>query len=252
MTVVPILMYHEITRRVDSRFARYSVTAETFARHLRYLRLAGHTPVTLDALLGGARSAPGPRRPVVITFDDGLRSCIEEAAPLLAARRYTATFFVVAGLVGGRSEWTAAELGTTLPLADWPALRELCARGFDCGAHSLTHPRLTAVTPARADEEIRGCRALLEERLGRPVRHFAYPFGAHDHGVRALVEKAGYTAACGTAPGRASLDDDRFALPRVPVYGHESVLDLACRLRTGAPFRAWLRSRAGRAAARRA
>jgi peptidoglycan/xylan/chitin deacetylase (PgdA/CDA1 family) len=244
-------MYHEVARAVDPRFARYSVTTAVFTRHLRYLALAGYTPVALDAALDGQRPAPRRRRPVVLTFDDGFRSCIDEAAPLLAARRYPATFFIVAGLVGRTSAWIVPEMGVELPLADWPSLRALPARGFACGAHSLSHPRLPAVPAARAAEEIRAAKAMLEDELGGPIEHFAYPFGAHDEQVKALVAAAGYRSACTTVPGLVSPDDDRLALRRVPVYGHESLLDFACRLRTGLPFRLWARSRPREAGRRR-
>lgn len=45
------------------------------------------------------------------------------------------------------------------------------------GAHTHTHPCLKLLTEAEVLEEMRICRDLLESRLGRPVRHFAYPGG---------------------------------------------------------------------------
>jgi hypothetical protein len=48
-----------------------------------------------------------------------------------------------------------------------------------------------------------------------------------------LAAEAGYVAACTTEHGLADEGSDRLLLPRVPVYGHDSLLDFICRLRDG-------------------
>ena len=60
----------------------------------------------------------------------------------------------------------------------WDELQDL-AREPDVtiGAHTLSHPILTKLHTTAAVQEIAESKALLERRLGRPVRHFAYPFG---------------------------------------------------------------------------
>jgi hypothetical protein len=58
--------------------------------------------------------------------------------------------------------------------------------------------------------------------------------------VQAAAAEAGYLTACSTRPGRSGASDDLLALHRVTVYGHDSLLDFACRLRTGSAVREWL------------
>jgi peptidoglycan/xylan/chitin deacetylase (PgdA/CDA1 family) len=233
MARVPILMYHEVTARPAPEFRKYSVTARAFATQMRWLAAAGYTPVGLDALLDAREGGrPLPRRAVVITFDDGFRDCIAYAAPILGDLGFTATFYLVANLVGRTSAWLPRERGVELPLADWGAVRALAAAGFECGAHTLTHPRLPELSPAACREELAGSRATLEDRLGRPVRHFAYPFGAYNEAVRAAADEAGYRSAVSVRLGLSAPDDDRLALRRVPVLGSDSLLDFVCRLRS--------------------
>ena len=50
--------------------------------------------------MGGGR--PLPRKPVVITFDDGYLSFLDCAVPALKARGMVATVFLVAGEIGDR------------------------------------------------------------------------------------------------------------------------------------------------------
>src|SRR5690349_19057397 len=119
---VPILMYHQVTPQPLDCLRKYSVSVRSFAAQMAWLALAKYTPVTLDQLLD-QRAGRGalPLRPVLITFDDGFQDVFEYAVPILQQRGFTATFYLVAGLVGRRSRWLLAERGVELPLMDWQA-----------------------------------------------------------------------------------------------------------------------------------
>ena len=231
---VPILMYHQVTPRPPREFRRYAITPGRFAAHLTWLSLMGYRAIGLDELLehrGGRRSLP--RRAVVMTFDDGTEDCLEHVAPALSARGFTAIFYLVAGLVGQTSRWTQSETGMELALMDWGDVRDLQADGFQMGSHTMSHARLPTLAPAACREELSSSRRLLEDRLGHAVVHLAYPFGAFDVQVRGLAAETGYRSACSTRSGLSDPGDDPLALHRVKVYGHESLLDFACRLETG-------------------
>jgi peptidoglycan/xylan/chitin deacetylase (PgdA/CDA1 family) len=229
----PILMYHQVTPAPEASFAKYTVTARAFAAQMQWLALAGYTPVTLERLLDGwsGRGAL-PARSVVITFDDGYRDCIDFAVPALLRHGFTAVFYLVAGLVGQSSRWTLPICGVAFPLMDWTAARSLGEAGMECGAHTMTHPPLAERPATEWHQELVESRQLLEQRLGREVRHLAYPFGSVDASVRAAAEESGYVSACTTEKGLAMFGDDRLMLRRVPVYGNDSLLDFICRLRT--------------------
>lgn len=235
-------MYHQVTPNPLPGFQKYAVSPRSFARQMGWLAGAGYTVVGLDALLAHRRGGPRlPRRPVVITFDDGFRDCLEHAVPTLRERNFTALFFLVAGLMGKTSRWLKSERGIELPLMTWPEARRLQETGFQCGAHSLSHPRLVALTDRECRAELSGARARLEEGLGCAVRHVAYPFGSFDERVRAMTEEAGYETGCTVAAGVARPADDLFSLRRVPISGRDSLTDFAFRLRTGHPFQRVLR-----------
>ena len=75
------------------------------------------------------------------------------------------------------------EIGVEPPPADpmdlamsWEEAREMARMGFTLGAHSMHHPALSALDEETARIEMRESRRVLEERLGQPVRHFAYPY----------------------------------------------------------------------------
>lgn len=113
---------------------------------------------------------------------------------------------------------------------DWEGLRTLAADPLCAiGAHTLTHPILAALDERTAREEIARSKAILEERLGRPVRHFAYPVGdAGAAGPRefAMAWAAGFETAVTTRPGVLFPEHAAHphALPRLSVNGlHQSV-----------------------------
>jgi peptidoglycan/xylan/chitin deacetylase (PgdA/CDA1 family) len=237
-TFVPILVYHQVSPRPDPRFRRYTVTVRDFTRQMQWLAAFGYQAIDMDALVR-ARMGQGslPKRPVLITFDDGFQGCADHALPVLRAHNFTAVFYLVAGLMGETSRWMLPEVGLELSLMSWETARVLAAEGFQCGAHTVTHPRLAGLDPARCRAELVDARRRLEDELGRPVVHLAYPFGSYDPGVQGIAAEAGYVTACSTRAGLSGADDDLLALHRVTIYGHDSLFDFACRLRTGTAMR---------------
>ncbi len=166
------------------------------------------------------------RRPgaVALTFDDAFRSVFEHALPELARYGFPATVFVVSGRCGGWNDWD--QKGYTgvprLPLMSWDELERLAAAGIELGGHGVSHLDLTAIGPERAREEMRACRSEIEERTGRPVRWFAYPYGrTAPHVVQIAAEL--YEGACGTELRYATPHDDPYALPRLDAYYFRSV-----------------------------
>ena len=237
-TSVPVLMYHEVSPTPHASFRRYTVTVRQFAWQMRWLAVCGYQTIDMDDLVR-ARLGQGtlPKRPVLITFDDGFQGCVDHAVPVLRAHKFTAIFYLVTGLMGGTSRWMLPEIGLELTVMNWNTARALAAEGFQCGAHTVTHPRLASLDPAGCRAELLQARKRLEEELGRPIVHLAYPYGAYNPSVRQIAAEAGYVTACSTRAGLSEADDDLLAVHRVTVYGHESLLDFACRVRTGKAVR---------------
>jgi peptidoglycan/xylan/chitin deacetylase (PgdA/CDA1 family) len=235
---IPILMYHEIAPRPIPAFAKYTVTPHAFAMQMRWLHLAGYTSITLDEWLAH-RNGQGtlPRRPVIITFDDGFQASVDHAVPVLRRQGMTAIFYLVAGRMGLHSDWLQRARGVSLPLIRWEDARQLETAGMHCGAHTMTHPRLTHVDAATCHAELADARALLESELGHPIRHLTYPHGACDPAVRMMAAASGYSTACTVEIGRSTFADDPLALRRIPISGHDTLADFVCRLRTGRSLR---------------
>jgi peptidoglycan/xylan/chitin deacetylase (PgdA/CDA1 family) len=75
---------------------------------------------------------------------------------------------------------------------NWEEIAEVRKAGITIGSHTQTHAVLPNEGFSKVAAELRGSRDVLEQRLGEPVRHFAYPCGQFNSPTIAAVERAGY------------------------------------------------------------
>lgn len=101
---------------------------------------------------------------------------------------------------------------------DWDMVRRMADAGFEIGAHSIHHVVLTHESDEVIDLEVAGSKRAIEERLGRPVRAFAYPNGYYDERVVACLVRHGFATAVTTEdlPNRAG--GDPFSLKRKTLW----------------------------------
>jgi peptidoglycan/xylan/chitin deacetylase (PgdA/CDA1 family) len=88
---------------------------------------------------------------------------------------------------------------------------------IDIGAHTVTHPVLSAMPSAVQQAEIEGSKARLEEIVGYSVTSFAYPYGGPwDYSAETIstVRQAGFGCACSTYEDNVLRGSERFQLPR--------------------------------------
>jgi peptidoglycan/xylan/chitin deacetylase (PgdA/CDA1 family) len=238
---VPILMYHAVAEHPPAATRRLSVTPRALDEQLGFLVDQGFTAVTFsdlaDAYLTGRTL---PKRPVVLTFDDGYADFAREALPRLQRHGVPATVFVTTGWIADAGPHAA---GSPLDrMMDWAQVRELAAANIEIAAHSHSHPQLDQLDDATLCRELGDSRALLEERTGIPVRALAYPYGYSSRRVRLAARAAGYRCAAAVRNLRATPSDDLFMLPRLTIRRSTHQAEFASVV-TGSDSRAFRRDR---------
>jgi peptidoglycan/xylan/chitin deacetylase (PgdA/CDA1 family) len=203
---VHVLAYHLVEGGTGSPV---DLPLDTFRRQMEELAATGRVLSLDDAVrrLEGGPADPANRETpaVVLTFDDAYRSFRTHAFPVLAELGLPATLYAPTAFVAGEAPGPLAG-ARDLPALDWGELAELAASGLvTVGSHTHTHPDLD--TLARSDatavrDELARSKELLEERLGRPVEHFAYP-RARRSDVAETEVRARYRTAV-VAGGRAN------------------------------------------------
>lgn len=221
---VPILMYHYISvPPPDADVIRrdLSIPPETFEEHLRFLKEAGYTSISLaDLALALEAGYPLPEKPIILTFDDGYQDNFEVAFPLLQRYGFTATFFLLTAPIDAQDP----------AYISWDQAIALDAAGMELGAHGYTHVDLRGHTVDYLVWQILGSKEAIEARTHKPVRFFCYPSGQYDDLTIQVLRSAGYWGAVTTAAGDLHHSGELFTLQRVRVHGHYSAQDLAATL----------------------
>lgn len=218
-----ILLYHAVDEPSPEDRLGLRVSPAAFREQMGWLKEEGFTVVPLAALGIGAAGA----RPVAITFDDGYASQLTAAA-ILEEFGFPATFFVVPGFLDGRAG--GGGYWERWGYFGWGSLQTLAACGFEVGAHSASHVRLTRCSPHELEEETLGAKQRLEAMVRREVASFSYPHGAFNERVARAVRQAGYRLACTSLYGVNRVPVPQFALRRTEVTGRDRLDDFAMKL----------------------
>lgn len=231
MSRLTILMYHRVAAiPPDTRHPKNFVSPAMFADQIEALLGWGYEPITFRQWTAyRERAAHIPRKPFIVTFDDGYVDFATDAWPTLQRLKVPATVFVVASKLGRTNDWDADEPQT--PLLDPAGIRELEAEGVEFGGHGFSHVALARVSPNEAREEIVRCHGALVGLLRHPPEVFAYPYSNQSAKVRQLVREAGFKCA---VRGKGRLNwrwTDVFGLRRILMHDDVSVDGLRSTLR---------------------
>lgn len=207
--------------------------ADNFARQLAFYR-RHFCPVRLDDLDGLIVRGrwPHERPGLIISFDDGLRTNYDVAAPLLEQFGFVGWFFIPTGFIDTPASQQAAfadarsidqrrgDQADGRIAMSWEELRDLNRRHV-VGCHTHTHWRMAAGTSeAELDREIVRSKRLLEERLGHEVSGFCW-VGGEEHtysaAAAACIRRAGFRYAFGTCSAPVAAGTDPFQLHRTHV-----------------------------------
>ena len=154
--------YHEVLP--NPSLYSYECSASSFRDHLRLLSDLGNAG-----------------RVVRVTFDDGYRSNVDIALPILDEFGIRATFFVLAGPLGRSGGGLC-----------WQLVRSIADAGHRIASHGWQHRLLTSCSETELREELYASRQEIESRLGRPVLAISAPGGRWNRRVALAAAAAGY------------------------------------------------------------
>jgi peptidoglycan/xylan/chitin deacetylase (PgdA/CDA1 family) len=177
---VIVLNYHELVETAPSN--AWCLTHDAFEAHLALCEDRLVSPnIFLERCSDPESDAAEDA--VLLTFDDGFLS------------DYTHVYgqCMETGLIPGFMSFIPVDSVGAPGRMTWEMIAELDRAGVAIGSHGMAHVDLTAVRDGELDRELALSKSTLEERLGRPVPHFAFPYGRFSRRVWDAALRAGYT-----------------------------------------------------------
>jgi peptidoglycan/xylan/chitin deacetylase (PgdA/CDA1 family) len=235
-----VLMYHSISRQSDHD--ALCTSPERFEAQMLYLKRHNLRGVTMRELCR-AMNTGDARDLVGLTFDDGYEDFLSTALPTLEKLGFSATLFVVAGMLGEENTWEhRGGPRIRLRLLDAKGVREISERGMEVGSHTVTHPRLSDLDPEILAGEVGDSRQMLSEIVGTQVEGFSYPYGDLDAPAVRAARSAGYVYAVAT---KKQIEYGIHDWPRTYVGEKDSPLRFGVKLMVNPILTQWRRRSLG-------
>jgi peptidoglycan/xylan/chitin deacetylase (PgdA/CDA1 family) len=172
-----ILCYHSVGQPA---WGVNDVLPADFRRQIELALSAGWRFVPASEI---ARTGGGPKD-LAITFDDGLKSVLTHAAPILASYQIPWSAFVVADWSDGKARWAEDTF------LGWREIERLAASGVEIGSHSVSHPDFGSIGRTQTMDELGRSRRTIFERSGLDASTFAIPLGQSRNWSAAAAEMA--------------------------------------------------------------
>lgn len=200
---IPILMYHSISDEDPSN--NLLVPPAMFEEQMAWLEANNFTAMNMDEALEAMRTRKVPKRPVVITFDDGYANNYTSAFPSLKNHKLKATFFVITDGVDNGYYMSSDNL------------KEMQEAGMSIENHTANHLELNNLSKTDAYESIKRAQDYLRNVIGSDGNYLCYPVGKYNDETIQIEEELGIKAAVTTQGGFASINDGLHTLKRVRI-----------------------------------
>ncbi len=211
-----VLFYHRVA---DSLPNPWSMSCRKFQQQVDFCR-DRFDLISLAELQRRSRMGASDRPSVTFTFDDGYAENCQFAIPLLIRHQIPCTYFVsLDHVLRARPFDHDLERGVALAVNTIDELKSMADGGIEIGLHTRDHFDFSRpVTSRQIHEQITKAAAELADRIGRPIRYFAFPYGLRKHlhpEVIDAIRDAGMDGYCSAYGAYNFPGDDPFHIRRI-------------------------------------
>ncbi len=219
---IPILMYHMVTPSEIETRHKIFVTTERFDQQLRAYKKWGYQTLQfkdIDDFSSGKRDwSQFPRKPLMITFDDGYTNNLTQALPLLQKYQMKAVIYLLANNQLKNNFWDEGEI----PLQNLMTAEErrtvFESGHFEIGSHGLEHKPLTQMTEKEAFHQLRESKLFLDNEFGISILSYAFTYGLRTDELAETAFNAGYNYIINTDQGGFHLSQPVTSIFRTPIF----------------------------------
>ncbi len=234
---IPVLMYHKIPSFPLKSKHRIFVTKDRFEKHLQWFQSWGMQTITFSILMDffqGRKSMKDfPRKPLILTFDDGYQDNLLHAGPLLKKYRMTAVIYLLANNEISSNQWDMYDPNEeSSPLCSKEERQKLPSF-FEIGSHCIHHKALSDQTDDEQLHQLSQSKIDLQNEFRLSIDSVAYPYGKRNMKTSSLAEKAGYHFGVNTDQGGRRWYDDPYSIFRVNIFPEETYFSMWKKTRPG-------------------
>lgn len=213
---VPIIMYHLVTKN-GNLVGRYGITPGELESDLKYLQENGYETILMADLISFVyRGRPLPKKPVVLTFDDGNYSDYLYLYPLLQKYKSKAVLSVLGKQSDEYTEAAEKNKGGKYPNLTWPQIKEMKDKGFaEIQSHSYNMHGANGSAKRRGESveayqerfknDLNRLQARCKEEIRWKPTTFTYPLGLISESSRAVLNDLGFSASLSCCEGMNQL-----------------------------------------------
>ena len=227
---IPVLMYHKVPEYPINTKHRIFVTRKNFRKHLQFFKFRGLISITFDDYLafsnGEIPIKEFPKKPFILTFDDGYKDNFENVLPLTQKYGFKGVMFLLGDFSVWANNWDEGEDLEAGRIMSQEEKKAFVDSGWEIGAHTLAHQDLTKLSFEKAQHEMFTSKSQLEEKLQTKVVSFAYPYGFYNDKIKELVKQSGFEFGISTDTGGMTIEEDRFAIFRVNMFPEDGWMQL--------------------------
>ena len=175
---IPVLMYHNIVAQTTIDAPDW-ISADLFKEQMLYIQKKGFTSISPELLLTPHKL---PKKPILITFDDGYEGVYQYALPVLKELKIKATVFLITSCLGDNSNkitnnWSEGERPLTYHLSVDMVKEMLVTNLISVGCHSHSHKLFKNLPAEDIESEISISKQLIHDKLHHETTLFSYPGG---------------------------------------------------------------------------
>jgi len=245
---IPIFLYHSVRPELGENEGQDMVVTSTkFEEDLKYLKDNGYTSIDLKTLINYKNNPRTklPKKPFMITFDDGYLNNYKYAYPLLKEYNTKAVIYTIVWSVG-RDTFILKDEPLN-PHFSWDQGREMIQSGLiQLGSHTFDMHNSPGVSYGYEDicglglepidgeneedhykriySDLEKSKALMEENLGVGIDTIAYPYGKYNDTVIQVVKDLGFKL--GFIVEDDGPDKSIFEIKRIPVRNDKKMQDI--------------------------
>ena len=209
-----ILCYHRINPWYEND--ALTVKPEKFKRQINYFISKKFEFMNLEQYVSFSRK----NKKIVITFDDGFADNFLFPYEILHNLNLPFIIFLTVNFIGTEKLFSRYKDKERDRFLNWNEVIEMSKNGVEFGSHSLTHSDLTKLEKEEIEKEIIDSKKIIEDKTGKEVKFFCYPYGFYNKEVIEIVEKAGYKGA--VVNRKRKMKITKYTMPRIGIYGHNS------------------------------